>query len=561
MNAWKIFCITVALLVCLHDTAFANYFVVVDKTRKTINSVKINDIDFVDYEQFFRVFVPKIRLNRDNYLLFSDNFSVNANPLNFFVLINSGTTENILQLSIPPMLRDKKLFVPVQSLISGLNCFLNFKYDFARGGVFIETNREFIDFFAPHTVIFEPIVPIIDIVKIVEEVEEPEKILEPANIGQLEINHLEISNLEFANTEVADLKPDSLEIADSKFADIKSDNLEFVDSKVVNLKSDNFKLTDSQVVNLKSDNLEIADSQVANLKSDNIELADSKIVNLKSDNLELADSQVVNLKSDNLEVADSQVADLKPDSLELADAKVSNLKVDNLEVADTELTNLKTDHLKINDYTVEQEIKEIKQEVSEVKEEIDKKKNDNLLLSDEMSEQRTVIRKANIHQLDFNKNIEARPAQIQTIVAEKFENIIDEKSHSREEDKVKETEFASLSIPQYQELIEFDTDENLSQNDIAENKWHHSSEQIQLTQTKIVRTQIANLGFEREMSGNFFFQNMQEENTNIFQPSDVNLQNIDADNSMFINHSLPPFRKYSIPDILKKRKLEELRQP
>ena len=59
-------------------------------------------------------------------------------------------------------------------------------------------------------------------------------------------------------------------------------------------------------------------------------------------------------------------------NIELADSKVADLKSDNLEFADTELTNLKTDNLKINDYTVEQEIKEIKQEVSEVKEEIDK---------------------------------------------------------------------------------------------------------------------------------------------------------------------------------------------
>lgn len=395
--------IKIILFICLHfiyfQSVFANYSVNIDNVRKTINSVKINDIDFVDYEQLFKVFVPKIKSNQNNYLLTDIHFSVLANPQNFFILIKSDTVENILQLSTPPIIRDNKLFIPVQSLISSLHYFLHFRYDFLRNGVFIEPNDKFFDFFEPN---------------IFSEVFSEEKVF---------------------NEEI--------------FSEDDIFNEEYIFSDVFNEVDEN-----------------------------------------------------IFSEEDFVDEYIGEILDIRT------------------------IAELKT-----SEFIPEKKIKTVKNNLSNN-------------FQKETKIEQTVIKKPDLFQFEIENKIignkiEVGVSQLEIDIAKTLNKIFPH------------WEYLEFDIREFYE------NKNAGKQDIVELK---NNEEIKIIQTKIEKIQIANLGFEREMI-NIFSQNEQEEKYNIFQKNEVILKNIDSDNSTFINQALPPFRKYSIPTILKKQKLEELKQP
>jgi len=376
MNKLNKILIVIILFVCLHCKVFSNYFITVDNVRKPINSLKINETVFVDYEQLFKIFVPEIQSNQNNFLLVFADFTVIANPQNFFILLESDANQNILQLATPPIIRDKKLFIPVQSFFNSLNYFLDFNFDFTRNGTFIETNDDFWNFFEP-----------------------------------------------------------------------KSFRYFFAEEIFLN---------DKQTVI-------VSDSVAIPFNLQEIRLA-----------------MTVTNENENFDVEEFWIdADFLEDFF---------------------------------NETVFEEIESVSETVDDFLE-----NNSDNIEEIEIIKEQTIIKKTDLSLLQTTVNKDVIENETIITVSEVFEE---------------------------QKIEEIFLDKTL--------------EITQIIQTKIARTQIANLGFENEMLGNIFLQNTQSEKSNIFKKSDIHFEEIDADNLTIINQSLPPFRKYSIPAKLKKQNLEEL---
>jgi len=129
----------------------AEYTINIDNSRKNLKSIKINNIDFVQFEQLIKLFNNSVKYDKKLNLIHSNNFSVTAQPNNFFVFFKINDTENdfekIIQLSVPAIERKNILYLPIESFIFGLNFLVNFNFDIISNQIFIETNDSLLHFF------------------------------------------------------------------------------------------------------------------------------------------------------------------------------------------------------------------------------------------------------------------------------------------------------------------------------------------------------------------------------------------------------------------------------
>jgi hypothetical protein len=203
MNVFYYITIIFLLFLLNNNFASAEYIINIDNSRKNLKSIKINNIDFVEFEQLIKLFNNSVKYNKDMQLVYIDNFSVVVQPNNFFVFFKNTKAENnfekIIQLSIPTIERENIIYLPIKSFILGLNSLINFNFDIISDKIFIETNDSLLDFFGKK----QKEIPIIVENELIENKEFAEKLIE--KIEKVEENE-EIAEKIIENTKAEEIE-------------------------------------------------------------------------------------------------------------------------------------------------------------------------------------------------------------------------------------------------------------------------------------------------------------------------------------------------------------------
>lgn len=149
MKTYKLYslCVTIIFFLILISPIYPQYCVNINNSKNIIKSVKIGEIDFIDYHQLIKLFAPQIKINKNSNVVETENFSSTANPNNFFMILKSDSITKIIQFNVPTITKDGNIYIPIKSFVSGLATFLDFNYDIVDNAVFIETNENFNNFF------------------------------------------------------------------------------------------------------------------------------------------------------------------------------------------------------------------------------------------------------------------------------------------------------------------------------------------------------------------------------------------------------------------------------
>ena len=153
MQLFSIQLLSIICLFCCFNSVRADYTINVNNSDKVLKSIKLNNVEFVPFEQLIKLFNKDVNYDANINVCKTENFSVNAKQSNFFIFFQVETDdseekkETILQLNSPAILHLKTLYVPVISFFSGLKSIINFNCDITPSMIFLETNENFLNFF------------------------------------------------------------------------------------------------------------------------------------------------------------------------------------------------------------------------------------------------------------------------------------------------------------------------------------------------------------------------------------------------------------------------------
>lgn len=150
----------------------------INGTKNSLPTLKLNEVVFVNYYSFFRLFASDLKYHPNSFTLHNGTVNVSSYANSFFILLENtqvdSAAEHIIQLTTPTYRDGINLYVPVNSAIAGLQNVFGFGCDIFEDKIYIELNAQTKDFFKKKVVeIAKKVVPVEETVGETEELNIP----------------------------------------------------------------------------------------------------------------------------------------------------------------------------------------------------------------------------------------------------------------------------------------------------------------------------------------------------------------------------------------------------
>lgn len=125
--------------------------VCVNNTKKAVDIIKLDGLEYIDLLGLLRVINPSIQAHNSNdgssFSFYARGFSLRADLMNFYVLLENKDTNYVFQLNTLPQGKNGKIYVPMRSFMLCLESVCRLKIDMISSGIYINGNIEFTSLF------------------------------------------------------------------------------------------------------------------------------------------------------------------------------------------------------------------------------------------------------------------------------------------------------------------------------------------------------------------------------------------------------------------------------
>lgn len=139
----------IIILICFSsiNIVATDISIILNGKNKKIQIIEVDENIFVNFEQFFKLFNEKLKFQKKQNKLTYNNISIITYPNSFFILFLNDLDTQIIQLNTPAYEVKDILYVPINSVLSGLKEFFDIKYDLVRKNIFINLDNKLKNYF------------------------------------------------------------------------------------------------------------------------------------------------------------------------------------------------------------------------------------------------------------------------------------------------------------------------------------------------------------------------------------------------------------------------------